>query len=72
MVKKVIHVFAVVCFLSCSSKEEQCEANLSPDPDTLCIQIYAPVCGCNKKTYSNACVANSWGINDFTQGACTN
>ena len=66
MVKKVIHVFAVVCFLSCSSKEEQCEANSSLIQTPYAYKFMLLFVD-DKKTYSNACVANSWGINDFTQ-----
>jgi hypothetical protein len=30
------------------------------------------VCGCNNITYSNACIAESWGVLQYSQGACTN
>ncbi|MEM9303855.1 MAG: Kazal-type serine protease inhibitor [Pseudomonadota bacterium] len=40
------------------------------DPERMCTMEYAPVCGCNDVTYSNACAAGSAGVTRFTQGAC--
>ncbi len=36
----------------------------------VCSQLYLPVCGCDKKTYANACTAASQGISVATDGAC--
>jgi hypothetical protein len=40
-----------------------------PRPE-LCTMDYNPVCGCDGKTYSNECVANSQGISAAFRGEC--
>jgi hypothetical protein len=37
---------------------------------TACTREFAPVCGCNDKTYSNACEANAAGVAVAKEGAC--
>lgn len=39
-------------------------------PDGICPMNYAPVCGCNDQTYSNACAAERDGVKKWTKGAC--
>ncbi|HET6335180.1 MAG TPA: Kazal-type serine protease inhibitor domain-containing protein [Polyangiales bacterium] len=38
---------------------------------TVCTREYNPVCGCDKKSYSNACEAHSVGVAILHEGACT-
>lgn len=61
-----LQFFILLGLGSCSTK--QCIEK--PVADCVCTMQYDPVCGCNNKTYSNACTAECAGIKVYTKGPC--
>ena len=49
-------------------KKEDCVEKVKED--CVCTMHYDPVCGCNQKTYGNACEAECHGITNYVKGEC--
>ncbi len=68
MKKTLIFVLFLAALTTACNPAKNCKENVQAD--CICTLQYDPVCGCNKKTYGNACAANCAGIKTFTKGEC--
>ena len=58
----------LLIFIAACHPAKKCIEKINPD--CMCTLQYDPVCGCNNKTYGNACAAECSGIKTYTKGAC--
>lgn len=68
--KNILPALCALVFLTLafSCKSNKCVEK--PNTNCVCTMQYDPVCGCNNKTYSNACAAECANIKVYKKGEC--
>jgi len=68
--KTILIALTTLALLSCEKEDVLSDCVEKVNPSMVCTQQYDPVCGCNNKTYGNACMAGAAGIRVVALGEC--
>ena len=71
--KNLLLLIYSIFLFSCNGddKTEGCIDPALIDPEAICTEEYAPVCGCDEVTYPNACYAEKSGVTLYRNGTCS-
>jgi hypothetical protein len=68
--KKLFFAASLIAVFGCGTENTSCIDQTKINKDAVCSEDYNPVCGCDKKTYSNVCKAEAAGVTRWDKGPC--
>lgn len=63
-------IFASIAISSCQKTDKCYDRKMEKNHSGGCLQDCPLVCGCDRNTYCNECIANSKGIKVLSNGPC--